>query len=368
MSRPLKFLSLVGLALGSVIVMMFLGSLNPRRYQRFEPHKFDNSMRMKGENRADIRLKSDKEMDAGMGMERDCKNGMLAFTYATNEGRFFFCRSLESMVQNRVPIRILGWGEKWKGFEQKLRASLEAIRGLSSECTVLFVDSYDVLFTQDLSQIKGKFDEMDADILFSAECGCWPFVQKNRDVCRSKYPKAPTPYKYLNYGGWIARQDHAVNLLEEIVRIAGERAAEGKSVDDQEIASELYIEGRFGIKLDHYSRIFQTMHFTRSAIEGVCNPLPYLVSSNGVWHNRGTGSRPSILHFNGGGKRYFNRMYTSQWYKNASLAKHGGNASRMPLSSWQLRNSLVDVGDRNRTYRYRDLCPSRFWQALGSIG
>lgn len=53
-----------------------------------------------------------------------CKEGIVALTYATHSGKDDkFCRAVESAIQHGVPLRILGWGEEWKGLTQKVRKS-----------------------------------------------------------------------------------------------------------------------------------------------------------------------------------------------------------------------------------------------------
>ena len=293
----------------------------------------------------------------------DCSGGIRAFTYATNRGNFFFCDSLESALQNRVPLNILGWGEKWDGFLQKLHASLEAVEQLPSSCTVLFVDSYDVLFTQGLAEIKERFQRMDVRILFSAECGCWPFVHRDHRICRDKYPKSPTLYKYLNYGGWIARQEDAVRLLRETVEIADQEKAAGNDVDDQEIVAKLYIAGGSGITLDHYSQIFQTLHYTRNIGEGTCNPWPHLVAYDGLWHNEYTGSQPVILHFNGGGKKRLRTMRNMLWYRYKQYRSLNATTKRIfpkPLTSAQLNTVRLTTGNHS-SFIYREACSSNLF-------
>jgi hypothetical protein len=85
----------------------------------------------------------------------DCEGGIVALTYATHGGKDDrFCRAVESAVQHDVPLRILGWGEKWRGLTQKLEGSLDALRRLPLTCTVVFTDAYDVLYSDRLSAIK----------------------------------------------------------------------------------------------------------------------------------------------------------------------------------------------------------------------
>ena len=75
---------------------------------------------------------------------------------------------------------MLGWGVKWEGLSQKLGAALRAVEELPADCPVVFTDAYDVLFTQGESAMRKAFDDIKADLVFSAECGCWPQVTRDR--------------------------------------------------------------------------------------------------------------------------------------------------------------------------------------------
>lgn len=59
---------------------------------------------------------------------------------------------------------------------------------------IMFVDSYDVIFTGSATEILSRFSEFAAGAVFSAEGFCWP------DASLSKqYPEAEGK-KYLNSG------------------------------------------------------------------------------------------------------------------------------------------------------------------------
>jgi hypothetical protein len=77
---------------------------------------------------------------------------------------------------------------------------------------VIFTDAYDALYQDGIEHIKKSFLKTKARLLFSAECGCWPQLQRGpgeeagvkwrdgRDLCDNAYPKSPTDYRWLNSG------------------------------------------------------------------------------------------------------------------------------------------------------------------------
>jgi hypothetical protein len=57
-------------------------------------------------------------------------------------------------------------------------------------------------------------------------------------------------------------------------------------INDQEMVSDMYMDGRFGIKLDHRNEIFQAMHATYKFPLERCDPWPELQNRGGVWEVR----------------------------------------------------------------------------------
>ncbi len=77
-----------------------------------------------------------------------------AVTYASHRGSDErFCMALESAARHKIRLTILGWGIPWRGLFQKLEAAMELAENLPSDDVVLFVDAFDVLFTNTSSQV-----------------------------------------------------------------------------------------------------------------------------------------------------------------------------------------------------------------------
>ncbi|GMH87784.1 hypothetical protein TrVE_jg2834 [Triparma verrucosa] len=295
--------------------------------------------------------------------DTQCDGGIIAMTYATFGGKDDrFCRSIESAAQHDVPWRILGWGKDWHGLTQKLEGSLDALRNLPDECTVIFTDAYDVLYADDLPTIKRKYEEMGEPVLFAGECGCWPQITRDKGkghVCLFDYPKSPTPYKYLNSGQWIAKKPAALQIFSALIEEAHVYADRYKvpisKINDQEMVSDMYMDGRFGIQLDHHNKIFQAMHATHDRPLEECDPWPEMENVDGVWENKVHSTSPSIFHFNGGGKIHHLEMERTMWYK------QGANQNRAFLKKDELRRLKLRVGDgQGRLATFEEICPSYF--------
>lgn len=276
-----------------------------------------------------------------------------AVTYASHSGKDDrFCRAIESAIRNNVNITILGWSTPWRGLSQKLEAAMKYAQSLHPDDIILFTDAFDVLYTQSSATIYKGFVSMNSSIIFSAECGCWPHVAEDPDICLKKYPLSPTPYRYLNSGTWIGYAGLAWKMLDEVMKEAG---ADFSNANDQKLIADLYIQGRFGIQLDFYNKLFQSMHLTLDPPLPYCNPNEDLVfpKNNSPWYNKRTKSTPAVFHFNGGGKRYHLDMESKMWYKEKSYN------SRETLD--RLKNHMISIPSENtqvqRRIQFDELCP-----------
>lgn len=273
-------------------------------------------------------------------------------TYASHGGRDDrFCRAVESSIRSGYDLVILGWGVKWRGLSQKLEAAQSYASSLPKSDLLLFTDAFDVLFTGNKDDILKQYESLQAEIVFSAECGCWPHVIENKGhACFHEYPVSPTPYRYLNSGTWIGQADKASRMLLEVMKEAGSDFA---NANDQKLVADFYIQGRFGIKLDFYNKIFQSMHMTLDRPLPHCDPTKDVtVNQEGVYYNKLTKSAPAIFHFNGGGKRVHMSMEGKMWYKQPqyNTVQH----------KQDIRAHLVSApvqGDQSRKLPFSKLCP-----------
>lgn len=269
-------------------------------------------------------------------------------TYASHGGRDDrFCRAVESSIRHKFDLVILGWGVKWQGLSQKLDAAHAFAAALPPGDVILFTDAFDVMFTGSSEDILTAFLAEKAPIIFSAECGCWPHVIEDVNVCLHKYPSSPTPYRYLNSGTWIGYAKEATEMLAEVIRGAGNNFAQA---NDQKLVADMYISGKHGIKLDFYNKLFQSMHMTLDRPLPYCNPVKDIVrTKDGRFLNERTNSKPAVLHFNGGGKAYHLKMEGQLWYK---APEHN-----TPEKRQQLAQSVLTVPtQKDRTLRFQDLC------------
>ena len=129
------------------------------------------------------------------------------------------------------------------------------------------------------------------------------------------------PHRYLNSGSWAGKASVAAKFLRAIG--AGASTRDFHKLNDQELASELYLRRGFpGLQLDHHAKLFQAMHaINDDTLVPNCDPRPHLREVDGVWRNTLTGSTPAVFHFNGGGKRHHLPMEARTWWKRCRTAQ-----------------------------------------------
>lgn len=85
-------------------------------------------------------------------------------TYAThNEG------TLNELIHNKfhIPITVLGWGKKWRGFTDKYISMASYLDNLPDDKLIFFVDGFDTKINADLNTIYRRFKDMNSDIVVS---------------------------------------------------------------------------------------------------------------------------------------------------------------------------------------------------------
>lgn len=144
----------------------------------------------------------------------------------------------------------------------------------------MFTDSYDIVFAAGWDEIMRKYLSYQSPIVCGTECYCWPKQEQ-----ASLYP--PTPYrsKYLNAGFWIGERSAAMPFMEEAAR----RAAK-KEQCDSGIFVDLFLSGKFPIKLDNSCSLLFCMNINSPEFLDLSGPRPKC---------KDTGEEPCVFHGNG---------------------------------------------------------------------
>lgn len=77
-------------------------------------------------------------------------------TVAT-ESKYYFPYLLESCKRNGKDLTVLGYGEKWRGFNWRLKLMISYLQSLNPRDIVCFIDGYDVICLRNLNELKDEF-------------------------------------------------------------------------------------------------------------------------------------------------------------------------------------------------------------------
>uniref|UniRef100_A0A6C0D3Q9 PLOD1-3-like GT domain-containing protein n=1 Tax=viral metagenome TaxID=1070528 RepID=A0A6C0D3Q9_9ZZZZ len=83
-------------------------------------------------------------------------NDLHIVTVAT-ESKYYFPYLIESCKKYGKELEVLGYGEKWLGFNWKFKKMLEYLNQIPENDIVCFVDGYDVLCLRELNEMKKEF-------------------------------------------------------------------------------------------------------------------------------------------------------------------------------------------------------------------
>ena len=202
-------------------------------------------------------------------------------TFLTDETKIKYLK--ESAEINGVKITYIV-NDIWNGYIDKIIAIINFIKELQYDDIICFIDAYDVLVNNNMSEIITNFKNYNCELLLGAELNCYPDVYKN------SFPDMSTKYKYVNSGGYIGykyaiQQIFDWKPIDEIYKIC-------KNGGDQTYFIEYFLHNRSDkIKLDDKSLIFQNMHLVD------WNELSFIF---GKLYNNILNIKPCFIHFNGG--------------------------------------------------------------------
>uniref|UniRef100_A0A8C4HUV6 Procollagen-lysine,2-oxoglutarate 5-dioxygenase 1 n=1 Tax=Dicentrarchus labrax TaxID=13489 RepID=A0A8C4HUV6_DICLA len=162
---------------------------------------------------------------------------LLVVTVATKETDGFR-RFMRSAKHFNYTVKVLGRGQKWNGGDymsapgggQKVRllkAALEKMK--TQDKIILFIDSYDVIFTSGPEELLKKFQQARHKVVFSSESLIWP----DRHL-EDKHPHVREGNRFLGSGGFVG---YLPNIKEMVADWTGE-----DNDSDQLFFTKIYID------------------------------------------------------------------------------------------------------------------------------
>jgi len=215
-------------------------------------------------------------------------------TVAT-ESKYYFPYLVESCRRYGKELEILGFGQKWKGFNWRFKLMIEYLETLPSNDIVCVVDGYDVICTRNLNELKNMF------LKVRNEKKCKIIVGYD-NINHTHYVNKFTIKMYfgtcnnisLNAGTYIG---YVKDLLEIINQILNENSND--SADDQKLLTNLCNTNSELFNIDSNNDIFLTIVHPLHEIDDIIEINKYgEISYNGVF--------PFFLH--GPGSTYFDNV------------------------------------------------------------
>ena len=222
---------------------------------------------------------------------------VIVVAYASNIN-LMFCRTFRSFLSSNLTVLVVGHlqsADKSAKPAKYLEIS-QKLQHLNEHQIIAFSDGYDVYAQQNEAYIVNQVKEIGSDIIYSAEKNCWPFSQDfdaDKELCpryksnqKVKELYAPgLPVRYPNSGLMFCKAKSCLGFLEKSLEMKPKFFEE----DDQAIAHEACLAYDSNCKLDLFSRIAQSMHWSVPDVELV----------DGRYFNKVTNSTPAFIHFNG---------------------------------------------------------------------
>jgi len=175
-------------------------------------------------------------------------------TVAT-ESKYYFPYLIESCKRHGKELEILGYGEKWKGFNWRFKLMIEYLKKLPQNDIVCFVDGYDVLCVRDLDEMKKVFLEIRNKTGCEMVIGINEFDTNNYIYnFGSYYYFGKCNNSYINAGAYIGYANDLLKIMNEIIQINNKDDA-----DDQVLITEYCNKSNTNIYIDNNGILFVTL-------------------------------------------------------------------------------------------------------------
>lgn len=174
-------------------------------------------------------------------------------TIAT-ESKYYFPYLLKSAEKYNYNLHILGYNEKWKGFNWRNKLIFDYLDKLNDDDIVFFIDAYDVLFIRDSFDIKNEFLSLYNKHKFKMVVGyenmkhssifTYFFVKHKFKTCKNVSLNAGT------YGGFVKDVKFVLNNILNI--------DDNDDSDDQKLLTS-YCHNTNDIYIDTKNKLFLTI-------------------------------------------------------------------------------------------------------------
>jgi len=177
-------------------------------------------------------------------------NNFHVVTVAT-ESKHYFPYLVESCKKHGKELEVLGYGEKWQGFNWRYVKMIEYLKTLPNDHIVCFVDGYDVICCRDLNEISKVFLEI------KEKTGCKMIVGHAKTSTLTMVNNymifGSCNGNLLNAGTYIGYVEDLLVIIESIFNLNPKNEA-----DDQVLLTK-YCKRTNDINCDTKSELFLTL-------------------------------------------------------------------------------------------------------------
>ncbi len=201
-----------------------------------------------------------------------------------NESKYYFPYLVESCKKNGQELTILGYGEKWLGFNWKFKKMINFLKQLPEHDIVCFVDGYDVICTRNLNDLEDEF------IKIKTRMNCKLIVGHDKQYSIHKYNWiffGTCNNESLNSGTYIATAGDMLNIISKVYNLNPKDNA-----DDQVLLTK-YCNSSEDIYIDTHNEIFL------SILHPLTDLYNYVEHKNGLFYYNN--NIPFFVHAPGSG-------------------------------------------------------------------
>lgn len=166
---------------------------------------------------------------------------------------------------------------EWDGFLGKLHHTYNYLKGLKGYTHFIYTDAWDTFALAGPDSVT-----VPDGLLISAERACYPHPEK-----AVLYPDNPSPWKYVNGGGWCGEIAAFIKMYE--------LCPPTTELNDQLYLTDQFLKGYDWINLDYECKIFQTIGFCPESDFAFMEAA----GTNKIVLNTVTRAMPAFIHGNG---------------------------------------------------------------------
>jgi len=159
-----------------------------------------------------------------------------------------------SCNNNGIPLTILGFGEKWKGFNWRFKLVLNYLKNLDENDIACFVDGYDVICTRNLNELSNVFFKL------KNKYKCKVIVAEDKRKVNKiinflmNFYFSKCNNKSLNAGTYIGQVKDLIEVLEKIYNLYPIDNA-----DDQMLLTKYCNKYKNDVYIDINNELFLTL-------------------------------------------------------------------------------------------------------------